>query len=153
VGSGRLTGEGDFKMTDAHDGRAGSLVAQALGDALGFLVEGHPPEECAAYARDVFSRDDPPRTPRGRFRFGQYSDDTQLARELALSLAATTGRHGLWRWPRRTAGPRFVPQDFAARVAALFANEKIVGRGRATQKAADRLIDGVPWDRAGEPSP
>ena len=45
---------------------------------------------------------------RGSFGFGQYSDDTQLARELALSLA--TGR--------------FVPEDFAARVAALFATEK-----------------------------
>lgn len=123
---------------DPHDGRAGSLVAQALGDALGFIVEGHGPEVCAPYARDVFSSDDPPAYVRGHFGFGQYSDDTQLARELALSLAGTT---------------RFVPQDFSARIAALFANDRIVGRGRATEAAARRLIAGVPWDRAGEPSP
>lgn len=38
-------------------------------------------------------------------------------------------------------------------MAALFAHNRIVGRGRATEAAAHRLIDGVPWDRAGEPSP
>jgi hypothetical protein len=111
---------------------------QALGDALGFLVEGHAPEVCAAYASEVFSSDDPPPYRRGPFDFGQYSDDTQLARELALSLGAMR---------------RFVPEDFSARVAALFANEMIVGRGRATEQAARRLIAGVPWDRAGTPSP
>jgi ADP-ribosylglycohydrolase len=123
---------------DPHDGRAGSLVAQALGDALGFLVEGYGPEVCAPYARSAFSSDDPPGYGRGSFGFGQYSDDTQLARELALSLGATRS---------------FVPEDFSARVAALFANEKIVGRGRATEAAALRLIAGVPWDRAGTPPP
>jgi ADP-ribosylglycohydrolase len=134
-------GEGDFTMTEAHDphdGRAGSLVAQALGDALGFLVEGHAPEECEFYASEVFSSGDPPQRRRGPFYFGQYSDDTQLARELAMSLGA--------------ARP-FAPEDFSARVATLFADETIVGRGRATEAAARRLIAGVPWDRAGEPPP
>ena len=123
---------------DPHDGRAGSLVVQALGDALGFLVEGHAPEVCAAYASEVFSSDDPPPYRRGPFDFGQYSDDTQLARELALSLGTTK---------------RFVPEDFSARVADLFANEKIVGRGQATEAAARRIIAGIPWDRAGTPAP
>jgi ADP-ribosylglycohydrolase len=123
---------------DPHDGRAGSLVTQALGDALGFLVEGHGREVCAAYADRVFSGDDPPPNRKGPFAFGQYSDDTQLARELARSLGATR---------------RFVPEDFSARVAALFANETIVGRGRATEEAARRLIAGVQWDRAGTSSP
>lgn len=123
---------------DAHDGRAGSLVAQALGDALGFLVEGHSPAVCTAYADQVFAGDDPPQFWRGPFGFGQYSDDTQLARELALSLGSRRG---------------FVPEDFAGRIAALFENNTIVGRGQATQDAAQRLIDGVPWDRAGAPAP
>jgi ADP-ribosylglycohydrolase len=123
---------------DPHDGRAGSLVVQALGDALGFLVEGRAPEVCAAYASEVFSSDDPPPYGRGPFDFGQYSDDTQLARELALSLGATKS---------------FVPEEFSARVAALFENGTIVGRGRATEAAARRIIAGVPWDQAGEPSP
>jgi ADP-ribosylglycohydrolase len=123
---------------DPHDGRAGSLVVQALGDALGFLVEGHAPEVCAAYASEVFSGDDPPPYRRGPFGFGQYSDDTQLARELALSLGVTKS---------------FVPDEFSARVAALFENGTIVGRGRATEAAARRIIAGIPWDQAGEPSP
>jgi ADP-ribosylglycohydrolase len=123
---------------DAHDRRAGSLIVQALGDALGFLVEGHDPEVCAAFANDAFSSQDPPPYRRGPFDFGQYSDDTQLARELALSLGST-----------RT----FAPEDFSARVAALFADETIVGRGQATGAAAQRLIAGIPWYRAGTPSP
>jgi len=123
---------------DPHDGRAGSLVVQALGDALGFLVEGRAPEVCAAYASEVFSSDDPPPYRRGPFDFGQYSDDTQLARELALSLGMTKS---------------FVPEEFSARVAALFENGTIVGRGRATEAAARRIIAGIPWDQAGEPSP
>lgn len=123
---------------DDRDGRAGSLIAQALGDALGFLVEGHSPDICRTFADEVFADDDPPAYGRGPFEFGQYSDDTQLARELALSLGAMRG---------------FVPEDFAGRVAALFADNTIVGRGQATQEAAFRLIDGVPWDRAGEPPP
>lgn len=122
---------------DPHDGRAGSLITQALGDALGFLVEGYPPAVCADYARTVFSGESAPRGRSG-FDFGQYSDDTQLARELALSL---------------TAKRQFVAEDFSDRIAALFANATIVGRGRATEAAANRLIAGVPWDRAGEPSP
>jgi ADP-ribosylglycohydrolase len=123
---------------DPHDGRAGSLVAQALGDALGFPVEGCPPEVCELHASEVFASDDPPRHGRGPFDFGQYTDDTQLARELAMSLGATRP---------------FAPEDFSARVATLFADETIVGRGRATEAAARRLIAGIPWDRAGEPPP
>lgn len=125
---------------DQHDGRAGSLVTQALGDALGFLVEGHAPEICAAYAEEAFAGTDPPEFRRAGFSFGQYSDDTQLARELALSLGATSGGG-------------FAPQDFAARVGKLFADETIVGRGRATEAAARRIIAGIPWDRTGEPAP
>jgi ADP-ribosylglycohydrolase len=104
---------------DPHDGRAGSLVAQALGDALGSLVEGHGPDVCAPYASEVFSSDDPPARRRWGFAFGQYSDDTQLARELALSLAATR---------------RFVPEDFGACRGAL--------RGRDDRRAR-------PGDRGG----
>jgi ADP-ribosylglycohydrolase len=79
---------------------------QALGDAPGFLVEGHDPEVGAAFADTAFSSNDPPPYRRGPFDFGQYSDDTQLARELALSLGSTG---------------TFVPEDFSARVATLFA--------------------------------
>ncbi|MBI4701431.1 MAG: ADP-ribosylglycohydrolase family protein [Deltaproteobacteria bacterium] len=120
------------------DRRAGSLVTQALGDALGFLVEGQPPEICAHFAAEVFAGEQAPDRTRGPFAFGQYSDDTQLARELALSLASTRA------WS---------PDDFARRLARLFATGTIVGRGRATEAAARRLLAGAAWHEAGEPAP
>ncbi len=126
------------RASRAADRRAGSLVAQALGDALGFLVEGQPPGVCAAYARATFASDAPPIRVRGNYAFGQYSDDTQLARELALSL---------------THKPAWSPSDYGRRIAAIFESNAIVGRGRATEAAAKRLMLGVSWDEAGEPSP
>jgi ADP-ribosylglycohydrolase len=75
---------------------------------------------------------------RGRFPIGQYSDDSQLARELVRSFVE-----------RR----QFDPADYAARIAALFTEERIVGRGRATEEAAYRIARGVPWQDAGTPAP
>jgi ADP-ribosylglycohydrolase/pimeloyl-ACP methyl ester carboxylesterase len=120
------------------DRRSGALVTQALGDALGFLVEGSPPALCSAFASEVFDQELPPERTRGSFSFGQYSDDTQLARELARSLVAT---------------PRWSPVDYAKRIGKLFADETIVGRGKATEAAARRLLQGLSWERSGEPAP
>jgi len=117
---------------------AGCLVGQCLGDALGLLVEGMPPHVCREYVDRALRPQRIPRTGRGPFPFGQYSDDSQLARELMQSYVACR---------------RFDPQDYAARIAAIFRENRIVGRGRATEAAARRLIQGVPWDQAGEPPP
>jgi ADP-ribosylglycohydrolase len=117
---------------------AGCLVAQGLGDALGFLVEGQPPAICHEFVNTALAEPDPPSGIRSGFAFGQYSDDTQLARELGLSLVACGG------WD---------PNDFAQRVGRLFAENIIVGRGQATQAAAHRILAGTPWGEAGEPSP
>jgi ADP-ribosylglycohydrolase len=118
---------------------SGCLVGQCLGDALGFPVEGFPVEMCAPYverlrtcgAKQAFaaSVDSP---------FGQYTDDSQLARELMVSYAALA---------------RFDPADYAARIRSIFAEDRIVGRGLATDNAARRLIAGVPWEEAGTPPP
>jgi ADP-ribosylglycohydrolase len=43
--------------------------------------------------------------------------------------------------------------DYAGRIAAIFREDRIVGRGSATQAAADRLIRGIRWDQAGAPPP
>jgi ADP-ribosylglycohydrolase len=110
----------------------GCLVGQALGDALGFVVEGRPPEVCREYVDDVLGRAGG--SGRGRFPFGQYSDDTQLARELMQSYAACG---------------RFDPEDYARRISAIFSEGRIVGRGRSTEAAANRLARGVPWNEAG----
>ena len=48
---------------------------------------------------------------------------------------------------------RLNPDDYAGRIAAIFAESRIVGRGLATETAARRLIRGVPWDEAGVPGP
>jgi hypothetical protein len=53
------------------DRRAGSLVTQALGDALGFLVEGHHPTICAKFVSRAFAGAHPPWETRGPFSFGQ----------------------------------------------------------------------------------
>lgn len=119
---------------------SGCLVGQCLGDALGFPVEGWPPEDCAEYVREELE------SIRQAERFptpdvlwaGQYTDDSQLARELMQSYAARG---------------QFDPQDYAHRIAAIFAEERIVGRGMATDAAACRLKKGVHWKEAGEPAP
>jgi len=116
----------------------GCLLGQALGDALGFVVEGYPPEVCASYVRremrEVFTGQD----GRTGFSFGQYSDDTQLARELLQSYAAVG---------------YFDPADYARRIAAIFQEKRIVGRGTATENAAMRLQANIHWMDSGEPPP
>jgi ADP-ribosylglycohydrolase len=117
---------------------AGCLVGQALGDALGFIVEGYSSEVCEAFVRDFVRLRRLPEQRRGSYPFGQYSDDTQLARELCLSLIESQG---------------FDPGDYASRIASLFSEHRIVGRGRATELAAHRLAAGIPWNEAGTPAP
>ncbi len=116
----------------------GSIVGQALGDALGFVVEGQPRTFCRRYVEERLGRDRRGGFGRGAFPLGQYSDDTQLARELMQSYAARG---------------RFDPGDYAGRIAAIFSEGRIVGRGSATEQAARRLAAGVPWDEAGTPPP
>src|SRR5882762_1977594 len=117
----------------------GCLVGQCLGDALGFPVEGSPPEVCASYVAELRTgRLEPWPAARANYAFGQYTDDSQLARELMLSYAEVG---------------RFDPADYAARIRSIFAENRIVGRGFATEAAARRLIAGVHWEEAGTPAP
>ena len=117
---------------------SGCLIGQCLGDALGFPVEGFPADACRRYVEVVLRG--PERDPQRRvgFPLGQYTDDSQLARELLQSFA-TCGR--------------FDPGDYARRIAAIFVEDRIVGRGLATHRAAHRIARGVPWAEAGEAAP
>jgi ADP-ribosylglycohydrolase len=117
---------------------AGCLIGQCLGDALGFPVEGQPRAVCARYIAEALHPENT--APRGRapFPFGQYTDDSQLARELMLSLVERRG---------------FDPADYAQRIALIFTSGRIVGRGRATSEAAFRLAQGTPWTESGTPAP
>lgn len=117
---------------------SGCLIGQALGDALGFPMEGYPPDECARYVKEILRADRVGEISRASFPFGQYTDDTQLAREFLQSYVEQKG---------------FDPADYAKRIAAIFRENRIVGRGIATDQAARRLNQGVPWDKAGTPPP
>ncbi|TVR81878.1 MAG: ADP-ribosylglycohydrolase family protein [Rhodospirillales bacterium] len=117
---------------------AGCLIGQCVGDAVGFVVEGAAASVCRPYADAVLLRGEIPGTRRGGFPFGQFSDDSQLARELVLSLMAYQP---------------FDPADYGARIRDLFTTGRIVGGGRATAEAAARLASGVPWNESGTPPP
>lgn len=126
-------------MKPTADQYAGCVVGQALGDAMGFIVEGQEPTICANFVDSTIRAGRLERARRGQFDFGQYSDDTQLAREMLRGFVAWDGV--------------FDPEDHAARLARLFQYQQVVGRGRATEEAAERLIAGVPWTDAGTPAP
>jgi len=117
---------------------AGCLIGQSMGDALGFVVEGYPPDVCSQYVDEVLRTGKIGTQMRRGFAFGQYSDDSQLARELIESFVVC-----------RT----FDPADYAQRIAAIFREHRIVGKGHATEEAAWRLIQGVQWEQAGTPPP
>ena len=117
---------------------SGSLIGQCLADALGSPVEGQPPAICQTYVETVIRAGKAASAFRGKMPFGQYTDDSQLARELLQSVVAQG---------------RFVPEDYASRIAALFFEGRIFGYGRATKDAATRLHQGVPWQQAGTPPP
>ena len=116
----------------------GCLIGQCLGDALGFPVEGAPPSLCRTYVEqkmDVWlsGADHQDLVP-----FGQYTDDSQLAREFLQSYLEYKG---------------FNPENYAHRIADIFRESRIVGRGWATEAAAQRLARGIPWEKAGCPAP
>ena len=117
---------------------SGCLIGQCLGDALGFPVEGYPPESCRKYVKEILKSKRAEKHGRKPFLFGQYTDDSQLARELLQSYAECR---------------RFDPHNYAQRIAAIFSEERIVGRGSATEQAAQRLKKGVSWEHSGTPSP
>ena len=93
---------------------------------------------CSRYVDDVVRTGNTRELSRGCYLFGQYSDDSQLARALVISIVDRG---------------KFDPVDYAGRIAALFRGNRIVGRGFATHVAAARLIRGIPWSEVGEPPP
>ncbi|MCC6621575.1 MAG: ADP-ribosylglycohydrolase family protein [Deltaproteobacteria bacterium] len=122
----------------SRDQAQGSLIGMALGNSLGFLVSGEPPKYCADFARHALTDTEPPWLEKDDFAFGQYVIDVQLARELGLSLVEAHG---------------FDPTLFAARLAELFRSGGAIAAGKATTRAAKRLVSGMVWAQAGEPAP
>ncbi len=125
-------------MLPQRDQFSGCLIGQCLGDALGFVVEGFIPEACKRYVEDVLKTKRVGEFGRWPFPFGQYSDDSQLARELLQSYVANK---------------KFDPADYASRIKLIFTEKRIVGWGQATKEAVIRLIQGVSWEESGTPAP
>ncbi len=109
-----------------------TLLGCAVGDALGFPFEGAAPE---VIARVPGLCEEFALRPRGHFRKGQYTDDTQMTLALAEAIVACAGK----------VDGRVIAQRFAA----LWSGGLIIGPGRACSEAVRRLIDGSPWNTSG----
>jgi ADP-ribosylglycohydrolase len=125
-------------MRELADALAGCLLGQALGDALGFVVESEPPAVTAAYVESLLRTDRADTRSHAGYTVGQYTDDTQLARELLRSIREAKA------WD---------PECFAQHIAALFRDGGAVGAGPGSSGAARRLLQGIGWRDAGQPSP
>jgi len=117
---------------------SGCLIGQCLGDALGFPVEGRDAADCSLYLQRGVRRWFAGEECDLQDWSGQYTDDSQLARELLASLVHCNG----WR-----------PADYAARIEKIFRENRIVGRGIACDEAARNLSAGLDWIRSGVPAP
>src|SRR4030066_197717 len=125
-------------MLPRKDQFSGCLIGQCLGDATGYVVEGFSPEACKRYVEDFLKTERVGEFGHFPMHFGQYSDDSQLARELLLSYVNCK---------------KFDPQNYAERIKTIFMEKKIVGYGEATWDAAVRLVNGTPWEESGTPAP
>lgn len=123
---------------DPADALAGCLLGQALGDALGFVVESEPPALAAAYVESCLLAGGAGTRPHAGYDVGQYTDDTQLAREILRSIREAHG------WD---------PECFARHLADLFRHGGAVGAGPGSTSAARRLMEGTGWREAGQPAP
>lgn len=120
------------------DSLTGALLGKALGDALGFVVEAAPPDVAAQYVESCLRAGRAGSRSHPQFSFGQYSDDTQLARALLLGVRDA----GAWSAPA-----------FALRLSDLFRDGLDVGAGPGSRAAAARLLAGTSWRESGTPAP
>jgi poly(ADP-ribose) glycohydrolase ARH3 len=116
----------------------GSFLGLCLGDALGAPVEAASPDVARRYVQQELRTGKAGQRGRAGFPFGQVTDDSQLSRELLISIAE-----------RRTADPA----HFASRLSVLVAMNRVIGAGPGTIATGSRLRQGMPWDQAGEPAP
>jgi ADP-ribosylglycohydrolase len=125
-------------MLPHRDQFSGCIIGQCLGDALGFAVKGFSPPACRRYVEDYLKTGKAGEFGRFPFPFGQYSDDSQLARELLQSYVTCK---------------KFDPYDYAERIKCIFIERRVVGFGYSTRQAALRLAEGIPWEESGTPAP
>jgi ADP-ribosylglycohydrolase len=131
----------------SRDQFVGAFWGMAIGDYVGAKVEGNTPARCAEvfkpvnriltkggsasnreslYAISSIQAD--LKRLHGHYQFGQITDDTQLAREMGLSILES-GQFNL--------------SIFANRMARLYGEHKMVGAGPTTARAITRLLQGI----------
>lgn len=121
----------------SEDAYMGVLFGQAVGDAVGLPVEGHGRSVCVPYVNDVVTKEIVSPQHRHNFTFGQYSDDTQLTREMYLTLLQGRGN--------------IDPTTYGLRIAMLFqpGAYRVVGYGEQTARAAEALRNGAHYTESG----
>jgi ADP-ribosylglycohydrolase len=151
-----------------------SLVGLAVGDSLGFLVEGQSREICERYVDEVikthlflnygihknFGHNGNPRyvscdkSDEWAFKLGQYTDDTQLCRELIKSITMNKGEFNSSDFSDRLimligkAG-LLRPDTKVPNNNKLYIIDGIVGYGKTTVMTTQCLADGLPWEQTG----
>lgn len=113
--------------SDCRDGFRGSLIGTFCGDALGMPFEGWPPEMIKKEIGEVQQMYE------ARLGAGTYTDDTQMMIALLESLVENEGFDG---------------EDMALRMAKAYDPKR--GYGRGTEIALKKILEGVPWEKAGK---
>jgi len=120
------------------DSFIGSLIGQCVGDALGFIVEGRDTSTCQDFISRFMTQPSTPHWQRCKeYIFGQYSDDSQLARETYVAFVQNKGK--------------LDPMVYSLRIALFFqpGNYRIVGYGYTTAKAGEALWMGQHYESTG----
>ena len=124
----------DLEVEDLY----GCLIGQCVGDALGFQVEGYGPDVCKKYVDEYVRPVKVPRITRIEgMTFGQYTDDSQLARELLVSIVETNGKVDAGVYAKRMA-LFFQPNNY-----------RIVGYGKTCAQALEAVWNGAHHSQTG----
>ena len=110
---------------------AGCLLGGAVGDALGAPFEGLWGDTIPEQAELLAGFGEFEGYPRG-----QYTDDTQLSLATVEAILEVG---------------RVEPSEIATAIAALWANESVVGPGGACTRAAHAFLNGANWSTCGAP--
>ena len=124
-------------LAGGEDSFLGCFVGCAVGDAVGLPVEGYDRGICQKYVDEVVKVGGVPGFHKSDFTFGQYSDDTQLTREMILTVVQGKGKMDA--------------AVYAGRIAMLFqpGAYRVVGYGKQTAKAALKVRNGVHFSESG----
>ncbi len=139
----------------------GSIIGGCVGDALGFPIEGHDRSLIENYIKLIDNGEvlnisrgfnnktkfNGPIMPNDLkncdwfYKFGQYTDDSQLSREVLISILENNGKFDYSDYGKRI-GEIFKPTE-------KFPHGKIVGYGISTKTAAQKLRNNIYYQFSG----